>query len=139
MIDWRGVRALQAVAEHGTVTAAAAALNFTPSAVSQQIGQLATELGTELLQRHGRRVRLTPAARTLLEKSQEIATLWEQTRAELSDSTGEAYGQLRFCGVSSAVVACIAPAASRLRETHPRIETLIREEETTDCYRLLAD
>ncbi|GAB3702348.1 LysR family transcriptional regulator [Nocardiopsis oceani] len=132
------MKALQAVAEHGTVTAAAAALNFTPSALSQQIGQLSTELGTDLLERQGRGVELTPAAHLLLHRAQEMSAFWEETKAQVAASTRAALGQLRFCGVSSAIAAYIAPAATRLRESHSGIETLIREEESADCYRLLA-
>lgn len=132
------MRALQAVAEHGTVTAAATALNFTPSAVSQQIGQLSTELGTELLERHGRGVELTAAAHLLLHKAQEMNAFWEETKAQVAGSSGAARGRLLFCGVSSAIAAYIAPAVTLLRESHSGIETLIREEESADCYRLLA-
>lgn len=138
MIEHRGLKGLEAVAEHGTVTAAAAALNFTPSAVSQQIGHLASELGVDLLQRDGRRVRLTAAARLLLYRSQEINALWEDTKAQVSASALESVGALRFCGVSSAIAALVAPAMAGLRRTHPRIESSVQEGESADCYRMLA-
>lgn len=137
MIDFRGLRALEAVAEHGTVTAAAAALSFTPSAISQQIAQLASELDAKLLQRHGRRVKLTPAAHLLLNRAHAMNSLWEEAKAEVSDSAETVHGTLRFCGVSSAIAALIAPATTHLRTTHPSMDTQIREEESADCYRLL--
>lgn len=46
-------------------------------------------------------------------------------------------GTLRMCGVSSALAALGAPAAARLRETHPLVESLIVEEESAECYRML--
>lgn len=138
MIEHRGLRALEAVAEHETVTAAAAALNFTPSAVSQQIAQLSDELGTPLLERQGRRVRLTAAARLLLHRTQQLSGLWEETKAEVHNSLATPAGRLRFCGVSSAIAALIAPAIAQLQLTYPRIEASVVEEETADCYTLLA-
>lgn len=138
MIGHRGLRALEAVAEHGTVTAAAAALHFTPSAVSQQIGHLATELGAPLLERQGRKVRLTAAARLLLQRAQHLTALWEDTKAEVGNSSTTPAGRLRFCGVSSAIAALIAPTIARIGLVHRYVETSVIEEETADCYKLLA-
>lgn len=137
MIDLRKLRALAAVAEHGTVTAAAKALDFTPSAVSQQIGQLAHDLDAELLERQGRRVRLTPAAHILLAHATTIQAQWEQAKAQLAASTGTLHGTLRICGVSSAIAALAAPATIRLQARHPHLQVLLREEESADCYHLL--
>ena len=58
----RRLRVLHEVALRGGVTAAATALHVSPSAVSQQLVQLAREAGCELLERSGRGVVLTPAA-----------------------------------------------------------------------------
>src|SRR6187551_2908920 len=66
MVDLRRLRALRAVADHGTLAAAADALHLTPSAVSQQLSALERELGHALLEPAGRSVRLTPAAHVLL-------------------------------------------------------------------------
>jgi DNA-binding transcriptional LysR family regulator len=60
------VEALQALAETGTMGRAAAALRITQSAVSKRIGALEAELGAKLIERDGRRVRLTPYALHLL-------------------------------------------------------------------------
>ena len=58
MLDPHRLRVLQQVDQHQTLTAAAAAMFLTPSAVSQQIKQLSRELGIPLLAREGRTVRL---------------------------------------------------------------------------------
>ena len=60
-IDVRRLRVLRELDQHGTVTAAAAALHLTPSAVSQQLAGLARELGVPLIEKDGRGVRLTDA------------------------------------------------------------------------------
>ncbi|AXK34716.1 LysR family transcriptional regulator [Streptomyces armeniacus] len=137
MIDLRRLNVLRALAEHGTVTATAAALHLTPSAVSQQIRQLARDLDVELLRPEGRLVRLTPAARLLLRHADTLYAQWEVTRAELAAQNESVAGTLRLCGVSSAIAALAAPAVAGLRGSHPGVTPLIIEEESGDCYRLL--
>ena len=61
-IDLRRLRVLRMLEQRGTVSAAAAALHLTPSAVSQQIAGLARETGVQLLEKRGRGVRLTSRA-----------------------------------------------------------------------------
>ena len=82
MIDLRRLHVLRMLDEHGTVTAAAAALYLTPSAVSQQIRLLSRDLGVELLERVGRGVRLTPSARVLLGHADRIYADWERVLTE---------------------------------------------------------
>ncbi|OFT60373.1 LysR family transcriptional regulator [Brachybacterium sp. HMSC06H03] len=137
MIDLRRLRALAAVDEHGTVRAAAKALDFTPSAVSQQIGQLARDVDAELLERRGRRVHLTPAAHILLAHAGTIQAQWERAKAELGATTDSLRGTLRICGVSSAIAALAAPATTSLHTKHPHLQVVLREEESADCHRLL--
>ena len=65
-VDLRRLHVLRMIDAHGTVTAAAAALHLTPSAVSHQMRQLAREVDVELVEPHGRGVRLTAAGRSLV-------------------------------------------------------------------------
>lgn len=138
MIDPR-LHTLRVLRQQGTVTAAAYALRLTPSTVSQQLKQLARELGVVLLEADGRRVRLTPAAEIVLRHADVLFAQWEAARADLSAHADGDLGLLRICGVSSAVAVLIAPAAARLRDRHPRLETRISTAETHECFqRLLA-
>ena len=66
MIDVRRLRVLRAVAQHGTLAAAAEELHLTPSAVSQQLAALEREVGQPVVERQGRGVRLTGAAEVLV-------------------------------------------------------------------------
>ncbi|MFE5053646.1 LysR family transcriptional regulator, partial [Streptomyces sp. NPDC056637] len=72
MLDVRRILLFTEVARRGSVTATARALNYTPSAVSQQISRLETEAGQPLLERHARGVTLTDAGRALAERGQRI-------------------------------------------------------------------
>ncbi|HEX2130543.1 MAG TPA: LysR family transcriptional regulator [Actinophytocola sp.] len=137
MIDLRRLHVLRALAEHGTVTSAAAALHLTPSAVSQQLRQLAREVDAVLLRPEGRRVRLTQAAHILLDHADVLHTQWELARADLAAHSGRIAGTLRIAGVSSTIAALVAPAVAGLRTSHPLLRSEILEEESGDCHRLL--
>lgn len=138
MIDVRRLHVLRAVAHYGTVTAAANAVHLTPSAASQQIRQLGRELGVVLLEPHGRRVRLSTAARSLLSHADAIEARWQQAEADLqAASTATPAGVLRLCGFPTAVSTLLAPVAARLRQTWPPLVVHLREAEPVDCFDLL--
>ncbi|KOG34214.1 LysR family transcriptional regulator [Streptomyces resistomycificus] len=137
MIDLRRLHVLRAVAHYGTVTAAAGALHFTPSAASQQIRQLARDLGVDLLEPQGRGVRLTPAAESLLAHADAIQARWEQAELDLRADHGEPAGPLRVSGFPVAVSVLLAPMAVRLRERHPRLAVRIQEAVVPASFDLL--
>ncbi|MET7640189.1 LysR family transcriptional regulator [Streptomyces sp. NPDC005438] len=139
MIDVRRLRVLRAVAHYGTVTAAAEALHFTPSAASQQIRQLGRELDVTLLEPHGRRVRLTPAALGLLEHADAIEARWERAEAELRMADRAPAGLLRLAGFPVAVSRLLAPTVAALRERHPRLTARVRELEPHEAFDELFD
>ncbi|MBO8187373.1 LysR family transcriptional regulator [Streptomyces spirodelae] len=136
MIDSR-LRILQMVAEHGTVTAAARVLHYTPSAVSYQLRQLAAEVGAELVVQQGRGIRLTNAARVLLRHAERLHEQWELARAELAAVGIEPTGQITLCGFSTAASRLLPPAAAGLRDTHPHLTVRIIEAEPDRCFDLL--
>ena len=95
MIDLRRLRALRAVADHGTLAAAADALHLTPSAVSQQLAALERDVARPLLEPSGRSVRLTPAARVLLAHADELFAQLERLEGDLAADDDEPRGELR--------------------------------------------
>ena len=139
MVDLHRLRVLRAVAHYGTVTDAAHALYVTPSAASQQIRHLGRDVGASLLEPDGRRVRLTSAARTLLVHAEAIEERWQRAQAELAalDPDRAMTGQLRMCGIPTAIATLLAPAAASLQQQHPDLTVAIREAETGDCYDLV--
>ncbi|WP_062992965.1 LysR family transcriptional regulator [Nocardia anaemiae] len=137
MIDLRRLAVLRVLAERGTVTAAATDLHVTPSAVSQQLRSLASELGVQLVVRRGRNIELTPAARSLLAHVDDLSARWEHARADIASANTTLTGQLRLCGVSSAAAALLLPAAARLHSDHPELDVHIRELESGECFQQL--
>ena len=135
MIDLRRLHVLRAVAHYGTVTAAARALHFTPSAASQQVRQLARDLGVDLLEPQGRGVRLTPAAESLLAHADAIQARWDQAELDLRADHGAPSGVLRVTGFPVSVL--LAPMAARLGERHPRLSVRITEAGVPKSFDLL--
>jgi len=136
MIDPK-LKVLQLVAHHGTVTAAAAALHYTPSAVSYQLRQLAEELGVELITQRGRGIQLTAAARTVLRHAEALHAQAERAQAELAAIAEEPSGPFTLCGFSTAATRLLPPAAAALRERHPQVSVRVIEAEPARCFDLL--
>ncbi|MGI8518263.1 MAG: LysR family transcriptional regulator, partial [Acidimicrobiia bacterium] len=94
MLDLKRLRFLREVAERGTISAAADALAYTPSAISQQITILEEEMKTPLLERQGRNVVLTPAGKVLVAHSQEVFDAVERATTAVSEAAGEVAGRV---------------------------------------------
>ncbi len=139
MTEWdiRKLRILRTLGERGTVTATAEALLMTPSAVSQQLANLAKQLGVPLLEAHGRRVRLTDAAHLVLRHAEAVFAQLERAEAELTGYLHGEVGEVRLAAFSTAVPALVVPAVQRLRSDHPALEVRVREAEAAEAYDLL--
>ncbi len=136
MID-RRLLVLRTLAQHGTVTATAEALNYTPSAVSAQLRGLAEQLGVDLLEPDGRRVRLTPAARLLAERSVDLDRMWEEIRAEVAERADSGHSVLRLCGFSTPTAAILPNLATRLRQRRTHLVVPIEEADPLACFEML--
>jgi DNA-binding transcriptional LysR family regulator len=121
MLDVRRMQVLRAVVTSGSVSAAAANLGYTPSAISQQMSTLEREVGTPLLEKVGRGVRPTPAGTLLAERAAELAELLNRTEAEVADIRAGRTGLLRIRFFQSAGVALIPPAVAKFRADHPEV------------------
>jgi DNA-binding transcriptional LysR family regulator len=133
MMDLTALRSLEAVHQHGSVVAAAQALGFTPSAVSQQIKRLERQSGVELLERVGRGVILTGPGRILVEQGARIATELERLETDLHAHAGEITGDLALVGFSTAMRGLIGPVTAELMAAHPGLRIRLRELEPWDA------
>ena len=120
---------LRALADHGTVTAAAEVLHLTPSAVSQQLAALESEVGQELLERRGRRVAITSAGRLLLAHTDTILTEVERAEDAMRLHANGANGEVRVTAFATAISLLVAPTLTRLRETNPGLDLVVRDAE----------
>ncbi|MER6444810.1 LysR family transcriptional regulator [Streptomyces venezuelae] len=140
MTEWdiKKLRILRTLAEQGTVTRTAEALHMTPSAVSQQLTNLARQLGVVLLEAEGRRVRLTDAAHLVLRHTEAVFAQLERADAELAGYLAGDAGEVRVGAFSTAVPALVVPAVAELRRIHPGVEVRVRETEAAEAYELLS-
>ncbi|MFG3368905.1 LysR family transcriptional regulator [Streptomyces sp. NPDC090032] len=129
MIEARRLHILRAVADHRTVTAAAAALYLTPSAVSQQLSALEQETGHRLVERGARGVRLTPAGEILLMHTNAVLAQLERAEAELAAYSSGAAGTVTVAAFATGIGLVVAPALTRLARTAPGIRIRVQDAE----------
>ncbi|MES9522363.1 LysR family transcriptional regulator [Streptomyces capoamus] len=119
MLNLERLRTLDALARHGSVSAAAEALHVTTSAVSQQLGKLEREIGQRLLAKNGRGVRLTDAGRLLSEHAARILSQVELAESDLEAHRGQVVGELRLSAFPTAARGLFPAALGALRAEHP--------------------
>jgi len=140
MLDLRRLRLLRELEARGTIHGAARALDYTPSAISQQLAVLEREAGVALLERAGRNVRLTDAGRVLVRHAATLLDGMEAAEAELAGlAAGRPAGVVRVASFQSALLRIVAPAMAALATSHPdvRVDATEREvEEAVPALRL---
>jgi DNA-binding transcriptional LysR family regulator len=124
MLDLHRLRLLLEFAQRGTIAGTAAALGYTPSAVSQQLSALEREAGAALLDRTPRAAELTEAGRRLADRAAEILALMEAAEADLA--APEPAGRVMISAFPTAAVA-FAPALTRTARAHPGLSFLLRQ------------
>lgn len=129
MIDARRLRILRAVADHRTVTAAAAALYLTPSAVSQQLAALEQETGHRLVERNARGARLTSAGEILLTHTNAVLAQLERAEAELAAYGSGDAGTVTVAAFATGIGLVLAPAIAALGESAPGIRVRVQDAE----------
>lgn len=121
MLDARRMRVLRSVVTSGSISAAAANLGYTPSAVSQQIAALQREAGIPLLEKSGRGVRPTPAGQLLADHAGVIMSKLAEAEAELADLREGRTGRLTVHYFATAGTSLVPPAIAMLRAEYPGV------------------
>ena len=126
MLEMKRLRLLWEFHARGTIAAVAEALNYTPSAVSQQLGILEREAGVPLLRRLGRTLELTPAGEALVVEAEELLAGLERAEAALQRVRAEVTGTVRVATFQTAMLAIVPGALRRVREAYPglRVEVV---------------
>jgi DNA-binding transcriptional LysR family regulator len=137
MLDVTRLRVIDAVARHGSVTAAAKELHYSQPSVTHHLGRLEAETGAQLLQRVGRGIRLTPAGTLLATRAAEILGRIEAADAELSAHVGLTAGRVRVAGFSSAIASLVPRAVAALAERHPGLEISLGDAHPHEALELL--
>jgi DNA-binding transcriptional LysR family regulator len=122
MLDVRRMQVLRAVVTSGSVTAAAANLGYTPSAVSQQVAALEKQAGIALLERVGRGVQPTAAGLLLTKHADTISRFVAEAETELADLQAGRTGRLTIRYFATAGASLVAPALATFRRERPGVQ-----------------
>jgi DNA-binding transcriptional LysR family regulator len=137
MLDVKRMRILKEVADRGSFSAAAEALSYTQSAVSQQIAALEREAGAQLVTRGARGIKLTEAGETLVKHADAILTRLADAEAELEALRGLRGGRLRMAAFPTVGATLMPVAIALFRQRHPDIELTVRQLEPDESLPLL--
>jgi len=129
MLSLARLKVLREVVERGSFSAAAEAMSYTQSAVSQAIARLEAETGVTLLIRDRRGVRTTAAGATLVDHAETILAQVEAAQAELAAVLGLRGGVLRLASFPSAGATLIPQAVASFRASHPEVALTLAEGE----------
>lgn len=120
----RHLRALVAVAEELNFTRAAERLHLTQQALSGQIRQLEQRVGTKLVERDTRRVKLTPAGAALCEQSRPLLAGAQQAVA-IALAAGALTPRLTVGYIAPLTHRIMAPTMERFARRHPEVDVTI--------------
>ncbi|WP_084073066.1 LysR family transcriptional regulator [Demequina sp. NBRC 110052] len=129
MLDVTRLAMLREFAMRGTIAAAAEAMGYTPSAVSQQISALEREAGVRLTRRSGRRLTLTPPGQRLVEHAGRVLAALDAAEADLHDADAPLTGTVRVAVFQSAALAIVPPALRALARQHPALRVHVLQSE----------
>ncbi len=137
MLDLRRLRVLSEVARQGSLSAAARALSYTQPAVSHHMARLEEEVGTALITRLGRGVRLTDAGQALVEHANAILSRVDAAEEEVAAIAGLSGGSVRLAAFPSASATLVPRAIGRLKQQHPDVRFSLTETEPPEALALL--
>ncbi len=137
MLDVRRLLVLRAVAQHGSLAAAARALGYTQPAVSHHVRRLEQEAGVRLVTRDGRGVQLTAAGRALVARAEAIAVELTAAEAELAAAVRNMAAHVRMAALPSANTSLVPRALAELRIRHLEITVVLVEAGPQESWSLL--
>jgi DNA-binding transcriptional LysR family regulator len=137
MLDVRRIETLRQLGRRRSFAAAADALGYTQSAVSQQISALEREVGITLVERGVRPVRLTDAGDTLIELAGPVFEGLASLDAGLEAFRTVARGRLRLATFPSACPPLAGPGLAAFHRDHPGVELTLTVAEPREATRLL--
>ena len=137
MLNLDRLRALHAVATHGSLNAAAGVLNVSASAVSQQLAKLEEEVGERLLEKRGRGIGLTDAAALLASHAERALAVLSEAEAELDARRATVSGPLTIAAFATAARGLAPMALHRLIADHPALDVAMHEIESNHSIPML--
>ncbi len=128
--DLHRARTFVTIVRHGSVSAAADALGYTQSAVSQQLSTLERDIGLTLIDRARRPLRPTPAGAELLGDVERLLSRAAALDATVGDVRGLRRGRVEVVAFASALASVLPPVIAAFRAAHPGVDVGVAEAET---------
>ena len=138
-LDVTSLRIIRAIADAGTITGAAAAIGYSQPAVSQHVRRLERRLGTALLERSGRGVRLTEAGLVIARHGAVVGAALEAASAEVAALAGLRSGRVRLTAFPSSSATLVPAALAALRADHPDLTVTLTEAEPPESIVRVCD
>lgn len=138
-LDLQTLRVVKAIADGGSITAAAEALGFSQPAVSQQLKRAEARLGLALVERVGRGVRLTEAGRVLARHAPSVTNALDAASGELAELRGLRAGRVRLVAFPSASPTIVPRLLADLAERHPGISVTYVEGEPPEAVQAVRE
>lgn len=139
MIDLSALQALAAVHQSGSVVGAAAALGFSPSAISQQIKKLERQTGVPLLERHGRGVLITERGLVLADYGRRMLADLEALQSTLLSEPGEPHGRLQLVAFSTACRGLVGPVLGRIADEGTDLDLRVTSDDPREAVAMVAE
>ena len=137
MMTLRQIRQFIAVAETGSISAAAQAVFISQSTLTLAIQQLEEEIGVSLFNRHAKGMSLTHQGHQFLRQAHLILASVDNAKRSLQQSTDQVAGQLTI-GVTSLVAGYyLADLITRFQRAYPNVQTRVIEDERPYIEHLL--
>jgi len=131
-LDLRHLQLVRAIAEEGSVTRAGLRLHLTQSALSHQLRDIESRLGTALFLRVGKRMVLTPAGERLLRSADDVIATIERTEEAIRNLSGDRRGVLRLTTECYTCYHWLPSLMKRYRQSHPQVDIRIDVTATSD-------
>lgn len=137
MLDLRRLTVLRAVAREGSFSAAARALDYTQPAISHHVARLEEEVGTALLHRTSRGVKLTEAGEALVQHADAVLARLVVAQDEIAEIAGLRSGRVRVAAFPSGSATLFPAAAHSLTDSYPGVQVSLVEAEPPEALELL--
>jgi LysR family transcriptional regulator for metE and metH len=131
-LEVRHLKLVREVSAAGSLTRAGAALHLTQSALSHQLRDIESRLGTALFLRVGKRMVLTPAGERLLRSADEVLAAIERTEEAIRNLSGDRRGVLRLTTECYTCYHWLPSLMKRYRQSHPQVDIRIDVAATSD-------
>ncbi|MGN6273186.1 MAG: LysR family transcriptional regulator [Protaetiibacter sp.] len=138
-LDLQSVRIVRAIADHGSISAAARALGYSQPAVSQHLRRAEQRLGVPLVVRAGRGVRRTEPGTVLARHAQTIGQALDAARGELAELMGLGTGTVRIAAFPTASSTIVPRLLGTVRDAHPGLTVSYVEAEPPEALGMLRE